>query len=284
MVKAIFLDIDGTLRDERRGVPKSAVRAIRMCREAGIRIVICTGRNMASIQPDVKAMETDAVIAGGGCLILDRGRVQENLYFQHGEMKKILEYLTREAVPFALETQERIFMNQAACLWFQRDFETKLAGLEPWEKERQRKANGICYRPERDRIHKVCIWSPLEDSERISALAAGTGNIVQQGERDGWWYLELLPPGCTKGTAIRAWCGMRHINPADTLSFGDGKNDIDMLMATGTGVAMADGDEELKACADMVDMLDAKMFSLNEAITAFAKEQRRDRQQEEDAK
>ena len=35
-------------------------------------------------------------------------------------------------------------------------------------------------------------------------------------------------------------------------------------------------EEELKACADMVDMRDAKMFSLNEAITAFAKEQRQD--------
>ena len=34
--------------------------------------------------------------------------------------------------------------------------------------------------------------------------------------------------------------------------------------------------KELNACADMVDMLDAKMFSLNEAITAFAKEQRQD--------
>ena len=32
--------------------------------------------------------------------------------------------------------------------------------------------------------------------------------------------------------------------------------------------------KELKACADMVDMLDAKMFSLNEAITAFAREQK----------
>ena len=33
--------------------------------------------------------------------------------------------------------------------------------------------------------------------------------------------------------------------------------------------------KELKACADMVDMLDAKMFSLNEAITAFAKDSAR---------
>ncbi len=33
--------------------------------------------------------------------------------------------------------------------------------------------------------------------------------------------------------------------------------------------------KELKACADIVDMLDAKMFSLNQAITAIAEEQRR---------
>ena len=37
--------------------------------------------------------------------------------------------------------------------------------------------------------------------------------------------------------------------------------------------------KELKACADIVDMLDAKMFSLNEAITAYAAEQRRQEQQ-----
>ncbi|MBS6952430.1 MAG: GTP pyrophosphokinase family protein [Enterocloster asparagiformis] len=40
--------------------------------------------------------------------------------------------------------------------------------------------------------------------------------------------------------------------------------------------------KELKACADIVDMLDAKMFSLNEAITAYAAEQRR--QEEKSAK
>ena len=37
--------------------------------------------------------------------------------------------------------------------------------------------------------------------------------------------------------------------------------------------------QELKACADMVDVLDAKMFSLNQAITAIAK---RHRQEEEE--
>ena len=33
---------------------------------------------------------------------------------------------------------------------------------------------------------------------------------------------------------------------------------------------------DLRECSEIVSMLDAKMFSLNEAITAFAKEQRQD--------
>ena len=75
MVKAIFLDIDGTLRDECSGVPQSAYTAVRMCRERGIRILICTGRNLASIQEEILSMDTDGIIAGGGCLIAENGDV-----------------------------------------------------------------------------------------------------------------------------------------------------------------------------------------------------------------
>ena len=34
------------------------------------------------------------------------------------------------------------------------------------------------------------------------------------------------------------------------MSFGDGKNDVDMIRTPGIGVAMEDGDEELKQWAD----------------------------------
>ena len=36
-------------------------------------------------------------------------------------------------------------------------------------------------------------------------------------------------------------------------------------------------EEELKACADMVDLLDAKMFSLNEAIMKIGEDQRQEK-------
>ena len=36
----------------------------------------------------------------------------------------------------------------------------------------------------------------------------------------------------------------------EALAFGDGNNDIEMLQAVGTGVAMENGSDELKAVAD----------------------------------
>lgn len=258
MKKAVFLDIDGTLRDERHGIPASAVQALRMCRDTGIQVVICTGRNMASIQPDVKALAVDGIIAGGGCMILEGGQVRKNVFFQYEEIKEVVHCLVQKETPFALESQQGIFMNQAASLWFRKDFERKLEGLEPWERQR-REENGISYkdnmawyRPGHDAIHKICIWSPMDKREETAVMASQAGTIVQQGVVDGQWYLEVLPAGCTKGEAVREWCRMKEVSPADAISFGDGKNDIEMLLATGIGVAMADGDSGLKACADAV--------------------------------
>ena len=125
MVKAIFLDIDGTLRDECSGVPQSAHTAVRMCRKRGIRILICTGRNLASIQEEILSMDTDGIIAGGGCLIAENGYVQKESYFQKPETEQIQEYLLTRELPFAMESQERIFMNRAAAVLLRQDFAGK---------------------------------------------------------------------------------------------------------------------------------------------------------------
>lgn len=259
MVRAIFLDIDGTLRDERLGVPESAVQALGLCRETGIQILLCTGRNMASIQPDVRALYVDGIIAGGGCLILEGDRVQRNLHFQYEEIEDFMNILMKKKMPFSLETQEQVYMNEAASLWFKNDFEKKLKGLPPQEKERQRTANGICYRdnlkeyrPQWDAVHKICIWASPGEAALMTAAAEKAGTIVQQGEQNSRWYLEILPRGCTKGEAVRAWCRTKDISLKDTISFGDGKNDLDMLLTTGIAIAMADGDRELKSCADSI--------------------------------
>lgn len=264
MVRAVFLDIDGTLRDEGTGVPPSAVKAIGMCREKGVLVMICTGRNLASIQPDVRRIEVDGIIAGGGCLIQEGRLIRKNVFFQKKETVRMISVLSGMDLPFALESQEKIFMNRRAADWLGRDFEEKLKGLGAEARARRRAENEICYsdnlgayNQEEDKIHKLCLWCPPKLYSRLYARVQDFGDVAQQTQvrrtgLAGWQYLEVLPRGCSKGAAIREWCHAVRIDLRDTMSFGDGKNDIDMVRTTGVGVAMADGDEELKRYAGAV--------------------------------
>ena len=54
--KIIFLDVDGTLVNYEGQIPESAVKTVRLAREKGNRIYICTGRSRAEVYPEIQAM------------------------------------------------------------------------------------------------------------------------------------------------------------------------------------------------------------------------------------
>ena len=45
--KIIFLDVDGTLVDYKGRIPESAAAAVRLARQQGHKVYICTGRSRA---------------------------------------------------------------------------------------------------------------------------------------------------------------------------------------------------------------------------------------------
>ena len=62
--------------------------------------------------------------------------------------------------------------------------------------------------------------------------------------------------------------GALHIDPAETLAFGDGLNDISMLRAAGTGIAMGNAAEAVKDAADEVT-LDCDRAGVAAAVERF---------------
>jgi Cof subfamily protein (haloacid dehalogenase superfamily) len=64
--------------------------------------------------------------------------------------------------------------------------------------------------------------------------------------------LEFLHPDVSKGAALREAMAYLGIDPVRVIAFGDGHNDIGLLQAAGTGVAMANADEEVRTLADLV--------------------------------
>ena len=69
-----------------------------------------------------------------------------------------------------------------------------------------------------------------------------------------WWEraVDIIPANGGKGAAIQGVLGYYHLNPEQAIAFGDGNNDIEMLKAVGTGIAMANSSEHLKEVADEV--------------------------------
>lgn len=65
--------------------------------------------------------------------------------------------------------------------------------------------------------------------------------------------MDVVPEGGSKSVGIDAICRSYGIAPDETMAFGDGQNDIEMLRHAGIGVAMSNAAEEVQAAARLRD-------------------------------
>lgn len=64
--------------------------------------------------------------------------------------------------------------------------------------------------------------------------------------------MDVIPKGVDKAKGIAAVAGHFGFGIDECMAFGDGGNDIAMLKAVGTGIAMGNSSDEVKAAADYV--------------------------------
>ncbi len=65
-------------------------------------------------------------------------------------------------------------------------------------------------------------------------------------------FLEFIPHGSSKGTALLRMCSSLGVDPSETVAFGDAENDLAMISNAGLGIAMGNAGDGLKAQADYV--------------------------------
>lgn len=262
MQEIIFLDLDGTLRDEAYGIPDSALQALTRCRSRGVRVFLCTGRSIGTIPEDAAALTWDGVIAGNGCYITLGGTVLKNAGFRPSRVQSALELLRGQAdTAFAFETPQTVYMNAEAGTILARMTDEKWRVLTPAQRLGMRHAEKISYRdnlqtfsPAAHKTGKLCLWAEEAVCTRVwEILAQEPPKLCQDVALGGGRrYWEMIRADCDKGNAVRQVCRHLGIPLGRALAFGDGRNDIDMFRAAGTAVAMADGDEKLKTYAHTV--------------------------------
>ena len=255
MVKIIYLDIDGTLRDEQKGIPNSAILAIKQCQKRKIQIIICTGRNFGSIQNDVITLQTDGIISGGGCYILYHGEEIFRKHFSIKVLKKVLSIASDRQLSLAMETKCKIYMDQNTSRFYKDDFYCKIRNNVKSNNKINQETfhivnkimieNKITYKDnfeelwkEIEKVHKICIFGNQTAIEKTELDLKKETETIQKKRWKDRWYLELLPKGCNKGSAIKKLNQKLGIPKKKSMSFGDSENDIAMMEATGIAVAV----------------------------------------------
>ncbi|MEG0274071.1 MAG: Cof-type HAD-IIB family hydrolase [Longicatena sp.] len=255
MVKLILLDIDGTLRDERLGIPDSAITAIQECRKRNILVVICTGRSKATIPDDVLTISLDGYITGGGNHIELHHQVLWDAYFPQEMMMKCISVLKDANIGFALESVDEVFMNKKAqeilCAMNEQKGKTLRSTDKQFIQEKIRYVDNMA-QYNMEPIHKLYLWGKHEVYQKIQDILGTSMYLVQQEKDTDTTYYEIVQRGCDKGSAVQRVQHECDIKEEETLCFGDGQNDLDMFHYSNIKIAMANGHEALKAKATSI--------------------------------
>jgi Cof subfamily protein (haloacid dehalogenase superfamily) len=66
------------------------------------------------------------------------------------------------------------------------------------------------------------------------------------------FFLEFAAAGVTKGAGLDFLAGRMGFTPAETIAFGDGENDVELVEWADYGIAVANAQERVKAVADWI--------------------------------
>lgn len=248
----IALDLDGTLTNSEKLITPRTFDALMTAQRAGVRLVLASGRPTRGIAP--LAEQLQLANYGGFVLSYNGGR--------------IIEWATKRAlysqtVSPALIPQLFAFAEQA-----------QLPIVTYLPNEILASRIGDAYLEEESKINAMPVVVAKDFVQEANKLEGGATKFLIPGDpdklvelevqmksslssqmevfRSAPYFLELTPKGIDKAQSLQRLLEHLDLQRESLVAFGDGYNDLSMLEFAGTGIAMANAAEEVKAISNMV--------------------------------
>ena len=237
MIRMILTDLDHTLLREDGSVSPETVRVIAACRAKGVLFAIATARYWIGAERYIELLRPDYEITTDGTLVTSQDRCVYSCAFSERETAFLLRRLLRETggAEITVAVGKQVYWNSRHIA-------------------ESAKLHKAVYNDYSEDLHvnanKIVAGLPDEGIARRIANEAGCGLQCYRGEK---WYA-FLPRGAGKTTAVRSLAQACGIGMEEIAAFGDDSNDIDMLKACGTGIAVANAVPEALAAADAVTL------------------------------
>lgn len=238
MIKAVFFDLDGTLVSfKTHQIPQTTRKALDILQQKGIKVFISTGRHKATID-NIGDWQPDGyvVLNGGMCVVND-----EVLFERHipdEDIQSLLTYLKeKEQFPCVFLLKDELIMNfenqHSKDVFNYLNFAMPtVSSLEEASKEP---------------VYELLVVNTQEEQDRLMPFLPNCDFT-----RSHPHYGDVIPKGSNKAIGIQKMMDHFGFQKEETVAFGDGNNDLEMIKHVGIGVAMGNGSDALKDVADMV--------------------------------
>lgn len=250
-VHLIAVDIDGTLIDSTLEVPRANLEALRRAHDAGVQIVLVTGRRHRFAMPVAEQLgfEFCLISSNGAITRSTAGELHYADMLPRSTAKRVCEYMAEfsgcTVLTFDKEERGAIVVERTDELG---------TNIQRWiDKNRM-------YIEEVAPITTALVCDPIQAMfcgtvERMvpaeARLNDGTfaGQIsvlkTQYDHRD-LCILDVLKHRCSKGSALARWAAHLGIPPSEVMAIGDNYNDIEMLQFAGFPFIMGNASQDLK--------------------------------------
>jgi len=250
-IRLIAIDIDGTLLDSKVEVSQANLDALRQAHQAGIEIVLGTGRRHKFALPIAESLGFDLwLISSNGAVTRSTSgeMFHRDLLPKHTAVK-LCRYM-QEFRNHTVLTFDREGMGGIVC----ESYEHLYGVIQRWM---EKNAPFIEY------------VSPIEEAlteDPIQAMFCGPIELMEdaqkrllacdfrgeftllrtQYEARNLCIVDILNAGCSKGHALERWARYCGFDRSEVMAIGDNYNDIEMLNFAGHPVIMGNASDDLK--------------------------------------
>lgn len=253
MIKLLAIDMDGTLLNEEKHIDTPQKEAVQKAIEAGIKVVLCTGRPLFGVLPVYGELELEKynldeyVILNNGCSL--RKTTNWELLDNKEITREDVIYLDKLRKGYNLDLtvsndDDYFVVGDKANKYTIEDGKLVYVDIKPISLEEATSGK-----------HTFFKSMYLGEEEEIQRFKNDNENLLKDkydAVLSQIHIFEMLPFGTNKAAALKELAEKLGIEREEIMTIGDGNNDVEMLEFAGIGVAMGNGTESAKKAANYV--------------------------------
>ena len=243
MIRLIACDMDGTLLDENKRLPRDLFPALDALRAKGVSFAVASGRQYASLRKDfLPVADRMLFFSENGALVM------------RGDERLFIDPLPASALPGIIRVA-RTLTNSYPVICRADVALIEESASQAFIEETMH------YYPSVRVVHDLMDYTDADDVCKVAFYDEGDAQTHELPALraalepelavilSGAHWVDVMKPGVNKGRAMRAMQERLSITPDECMAFGDYLNDIELLEAVTESYAMANAHPNLARVA-----------------------------------